>query len=160
MARKKEKIPGKMSFDLAPKNRRVLRAAATAALLNGLGLAGCFGAGGGDGQDDSDDDDEDRLLGFNGVVEMRRKDGRIRRPLPWLPSNDGVPIASALRDLEPVWFFCFEILRKFVGRYDRRNCQMSMDDNRKKCQRGNDKKKKVKQVEFSLPKSRRIGVLG
>jgi hypothetical protein len=104
-ARKKEKIPGKMSFDLAPKNRRVLRAAATAALLNGLGLAGCLGAGGGDGQDDSDDDDEDRLLGFNGVVEMRRKDGRIRRPLPWLPSNDGVPIASALRDLEPVWVF-------------------------------------------------------
>lgn len=107
--KKTPKIPGKTSFDLAPKNRRVLRAAATAALLNGLGLAGCLGAGGGDGKDDSDDsdddDDDDRFLGFNGVVEIRRKDGRIRRPLPWLPSNDGVPIASALRDLEPIRFF-------------------------------------------------------
>jgi hypothetical protein len=102
MTKTPQKIPGKMSFDLAPKNRRVLRAAATAALLNGLGLAGCLGAGGGDGQDESDDEDEDRLLGFNGVVEILRNDGRIRRPFPWLPSRDGVLIASALRDLEPV----------------------------------------------------------
>ena len=51
---------------------------------------------------ESDDEDEDRLLGFNGVVEILRNDGRIRRPFPWLPSRDGVLIASALRDLEPV----------------------------------------------------------
>ncbi len=103
-----EKIPGKISFDLAPKRRRVLRAAAAAALLNGLGLGGCFiGGGGGDGQEESDEEDEERRLGWclSGVVDIRLNMGRIRRllppPPPLLPSVDGVPIASALRDLQP-----------------------------------------------------------
>lgn len=110
-----KKIPGEMSLDLAPNKRRVLRAAATAALLNGLGLAGCLGAVGADGHDDSDDSDEDRRLGFKGVVDMRLNDGKIRRLLPWLlPSSDGVPIASALRDLEPVLHTTFGVVAVVV----------------------------------------------
>ena len=104
-----KKIPGKISFDLAPKRRRVLRAAAVAALLNAFGLGGCLRGGGWVGQDESDEEEEDRRLGWclNGVVDIRRKDGRIRRPLPLLPSVDGVPIASTLRDLEPNFLgFC------------------------------------------------------
>lgn len=112
-----KQIPGKISFDLPPKRRRVLRAAAAAALLKGLGLAGCL-IGGGDGHDESDDEEDDRrrLLDdvawcLSGVVEIRLRDGRIRRPLPLLPSNDGVPITSALRDLEPI-FVSFDTHRQ------------------------------------------------
>lgn len=103
---------------MAPKRRRVFRAAAAAALLSGLGLAGSLG--GADEQDESEEDEEDgRLLDgideaeadpagcLSGVVEIRLSDVRMRRLLltelvPLLPSSEGVPMASALRDLQPI----------------------------------------------------------
>lgn len=98
------------------KIRRVLRTAAVAALLKGFGRIGCLGAGSGQGGDEheesEDDGDTDRRLTdepascLNGVVEILLSVGRNRRPLALAPPANGppggVPITSALRDLEPV----------------------------------------------------------